>query len=157
MTTNLPRGIGVLALALVVSCAGAARAETIAKARDNVITQTLAYLNIPYLWGGEHPQTGLDCSGFVQLVFRKAGLELPRVARDQFSATDFLPPSRVLPGDLVFFAMKHPGTARVDHVGIYLGKGYFIHASFTNGIHVEPITKPYYQDRLVGIRKYSGF
>ena len=157
MTTGLRvlARLGLLALAL--SRVESARAELIKQARNDVITQTLAYLNIPYLWGGEHPRTGLDCSGFVQLVFRKAGLELPRAARDQYAATVFLRPSRVLPGDLVFFAIKHPGTARVDHVGIYLGKGYFIHASVTNGIHVEPITKPYYQERLVAIRKYSGF
>ena len=135
----------------------AARAKSIQQARDEVVAETLRYLNIPYLWGGQHPDTGLDCSGFVQLVYSKAGLHLPRVARDQYDAALRLTPANVLPGDLIFFAMKHPGTSKVDHIGIYMGKGFFVHASFTNGIHVEPISKPYYQERLVAIRRYQGF
>ncbi len=141
----------------LMRCPGLAQARSIAKTRDEVIGKTLRYLNTPYLWGGEHPQTGLDCSSFVQLVYRNAGLHLPRVARDQYRSTLPLSPANVLPGDLLFFSMKRPGLAHVDHVGIYLGKGYFIHASVTNGIHVEPITKPYYLDRLVAIKKYRGF
>ncbi|MCX5790136.1 MAG: NlpC/P60 family protein, partial [Elusimicrobia bacterium] len=62
-----------------------------------------------------------------------------------------------LPGDLIFFAMAHPGTDKVDHVGVYLGKGWFAHASVSNGVHIEQISKPYYMARLVGIRKFEGF
>jgi cell wall-associated NlpC family hydrolase len=130
---------------------------TIKEARQEVVRKTMDYLAIPYLWGGQHPQTGLDCSGFVQLVFEDVGLDLPRVSRDQFRATEYLTPQNVLPGDLIFFAMKNPGSKKVDHVGIYVGKGFFVHASFTNGIHIDPITSPYYYERLVGIRKYKGF
>lgn len=133
------------------------QAKSITHARDEVVSETLRYLNVPYLWGGAHPDTGLDCSAFVQLVYHKAGLTLPRVARDQFRATMKLTPDRVLPGDLVFFSMKNPGTSRVDHVGIYVGKGYFIHASVSQGVHLEPISKPYYLGRLVSIKKYRGF
>ena len=132
-------------------------ATTIADARKEILKQTLPYLNIPYLWGGQHPATGLDCSGFVQLVYHQAGFSLPRVSQAQFQATRALKPKEVLPGDLIFFAMSHPGTARIDHVGIYLGKGLFIAASTTNGIHIEAISKPYYVQRLVGARRYSGF
>lgn len=146
----------LLALAALLVAAPAS-ARPIADARDQVVRVTLDYLNIPYLWGGEHPGTGMDCSGFVQLVYRRAGLGLPRVARDQFLATSKLAPTSVLPGDLVFFSMKRPGSSRVDHVGIYVGRGHFIHASVTNGIHIEAITNPYYLSRLVAIRKYRGF
>ncbi|MBU2572838.1 MAG: C40 family peptidase [Elusimicrobia bacterium] len=135
----------------------AAQAKSIADARNEVVKETLKYLSIPYLWGGTHPRTGLDCSGFVQLVYSKAGLHLPRVARDQFAASLYLKPAGILPGDMIFFAMKHPGTARVDHIGIYVGKGFFVHASFTNGIHIDSISNPYYFQRLVSVRKYRGF
>ncbi len=109
----------------------AAEAKTIAEARGEVVKETMTYLNTPYLWGGMHPRTGMDCSAFVKLVYSKAGLTLPRVARDQFARSLRLSPSGVLPGDMIFFAMKNPGTAKVDHVGIYVGKGFFVHASFT--------------------------
>ncbi len=145
-----------LALACLLAATGS-QARSIQSARGAVVEETLDYLNGPYLWGGVNPKTGLDCSGFVQLVYQKAGLGLPRVSRRQFAATRPVSPRKVLPGDLVFFAMKNPGTAKVDHIGIYIGKGLFIHASFTNGIHVEPISKPYYLSRLVGIRRFKGF
>ena len=117
----------------------------------------MTFLNTPYLWGGMHPQTGMDCSAFVKLVYRKAGLNLPRVARDQFKQSLRLSPSGVLPGDMIFFAMKNPGTAKVDHVGIYVGKGFFVHASFTSGVHIDSVSNPYYYARLISLRKYAGF
>jgi cell wall-associated NlpC family hydrolase len=144
---------GVICMALP----GMADARSIAQARSEVVAVTLDYLGIPYLWGGEHPQTGLDCSGFVQLVYKRAGLYLPRVAAEQFQATRLVSPEEVLPGDLIFYSMHRPGSRKVDHVGIYMGKGYFVHASVSNGIHIEPITKAFFLDRLVAIRKYRGF
>lgn len=135
----------------------AAEAKSIAEARGEVVRETMTYLNTPYLWGGMHPQTGMDCSAFVKLVYGKAGLSLPRVAKDQFARSLRLSPSGVLPGDMIFFAMKNPGTAKVDHVGIYVGKGFFVHASFTNGVHIDSVSNPYYYARLVSLRKYAGF
>ena len=147
----------LIAALLVAALARPTPAKSIAAAREEILRQTMPYLNVPYLWGGTYPRTGLDCSGFVQLVYHQAGLSLPRVTSQQFGATRYLKPSEVLPGDLIFFAMKNPGTANVDHVGIYVGKGLFIAASTANGIHIEPITNPYYFQRLVGIRRYGGF
>ncbi len=135
----------------------AAEAKTIAEARGQVVRETMTYLNTPYLWGGMHPQTGMDCSAFVKLVYGKAGITLPRVAKDQYAQARYLPPSGVLPGDMIFFAMKSPGTAKVDHVGIYVGRGFFVHASFTNGVHIDSVENPYYYARMVSVRKYNGF
>jgi len=147
----------ILLLVSFCFCFPGVEAKTVKDARQEVIRSTMDYLAIPYLWGGQHPQTGLDCSAFVQLVYDRAGLSLPRVSRDQYRSTEYLDPKYVLPGDLIFFAMKNPGSAKVDHVGIYLGKSFFVHASFTNGIHIDQIINPYYYDRVVGIRKYKGF
>jgi cell wall-associated NlpC family hydrolase len=146
-----------LALCCAALLAPAARAESVAAARDAVVRETMTYLNTPYLWGGMHPQTGMDCSAFAKLVYSRAGLSLPRVSAEQFAQTVRLKPAAVLPGDLVFFAMKNPGTAAVDHVGVYVGKGFFVHASFSNGVHIDSITNPYYYQRLVSVRKYRGF
>lgn len=144
---------------LCLFCCGAlpAGAKTIAEARDEVVRETMRYLNVPYLWGGMHPDTGIDCSAFVQLVYHKADLNVPRVARDQYADSLYLAPEAVQPGDLLFFSMKKPGGSTVDHVGVYVGKGFFVHASVTNGIHIDSITSQYYYDRLVSARKYRGF
>ena len=135
----------------------AAQGKPVAQARRELLAQSLRYLNVPYLWGGAHPGTGLDCSAFVRLVYHGAGFDLPRVAWQQFSALRSLRPREVLPGDLLFFSMSHPGSRQVDHVGMYLGKGLFIHASTANGVHVESIAKPYYMARLIAARRYAGF
>jgi len=147
----------LLVFLTLAGLAGTAEARSIASARSALVESTLDYLNIPYLWGGEHPQTGLDCSGFVQLVYRRAGLAVPRNTREQFKDARRLAPDEVLPGDLLFFSMHHPGSSRIDHVGIYMGKGWFVHASVSSGIHVEAIAKPYFLSRLIAIRKYRGF
>jgi len=155
-----PNRAKILALAALLSAPLLplpAQAKTIAEARNQVVRETMKYLAIPYLWGGTHPKTGLDCSGFVQLVYSKAGLNLPRVARDQYSASFYLKPSGVLPGDLIFFSMKKPGSSHVDHIGIYVGKGYFVHASVSNGIHIDSVANPYYYSRIISVRKYRGF
>lgn len=154
MTAKL---ILLAALPLLALFPGRAAAAAIADARSAVVRGTLNYLNTPYLWGGMHRDTGMDCSAFAKQVYADAGLQLPRVARDQYARTRRLAPDEVRPGDLVFFAMKSPGTARVDHVGIYVGKGYFVHASFTNGVHIDSVANPYYYSRLVAVRKYAGF
>jgi len=146
----------LILLPLLALCAPAA-AKSIADARAEVVRETMTFLNTPYLWGGMHQDTGMDCSAFAKLVYAKAGLSLPRVSGEQFSRSLRLSPSGVLPGDLVFFAMKNPGSARVDHVGIYVGKGFFVHASFSNGVHIDSVTNPYYYSRLVSVRKYAGF
>jgi len=79
----------------------------------------LAQVGTPYIWGGEKPGVGFDCSGLTQAAYKLAGITLPRVAQDQFDAGPRLGPGSVLqPGDLVFFG---GGTGNVSHVGLYLG------------------------------------
>ncbi len=79
----------------------------------------LSQIGTPYVWGGEAPGVGFDCSGLVQAAYRAAGLSLPRVAQDQYDATPKVAAgSPLLPGDLVFFGS---GPRGIDHVGLFVG------------------------------------
>jgi hypothetical protein len=79
----------------------------------------LSQIGTPYVWGGETPGVGFDCSGLVQAAYKVAGIALPRVAQDQYDATTKLAPDAALePGDLVFFGS---GRASIDHVGLFVG------------------------------------
>jgi cell wall-associated NlpC family hydrolase len=85
-------------------------------------------LNTPYVWGGTG-NGGFDCSGLAQAAFEHAGIDLPRVAQDQFNAGPPVPGgTSVAPGDLVFFG---DGPSSVDHVGLYVGGGEMIDAPDT--------------------------
>ena len=94
----------------------------------------LAQVGTPYIWGGEAPGVGFDCSGLVQAAYKVAGLTLPRVAQDQYDSTTKLGPDDPLePGDLVFFGS---GPTDVSHVGIYIGNGQMVDAPYT-GVDVR--------------------
>jgi cell wall-associated NlpC family hydrolase len=83
------------------------------------VSWALSQIGTPYVWGGETPGVGFDCSGLVQAAYAVAHLSLPRVAQDQYDTTPKLAPGAVLaPGDLVFFG---GGPDSIDHVGLYVG------------------------------------
>ena len=86
------------------------------------------YLGVKYPWGGESPRTGFDCSGFVQYVFERHGVRLPRTSRAQASAGGRVPLdfAHLRAGDLIMFA--NPGQA-ISHVAIYAGDRRIIHSS----------------------------
>ena len=96
-------------------------------AGNAVVTTALAYQGVPYRWGGETPD-GFDCSGLVQHVFARHGVDLPRVAKDQAQVGTPVATSDLKPGDLVFFGSP------VDHVGIYAGSGKMIAAPHTGDV-----------------------
>lgn len=119
----------------------------------------LAYrcLGIPYRHGGTTTQ-GFDCSGFVKYVFKENGIELGRSSRDQ--ALDGKPVSlaEIRPGDLIFFRMHQRKKARspIDHVGLYVGNGQFIHAasgSRAREIKVDSLDASHYLPKVVGARR----
>jgi cell wall-associated NlpC family hydrolase len=88
-------------------------------------------LNTPYVWGGTG-NGGFDCSGLAQAAFQRGGIDLPRVAQDQFDAGPPVPGgSAVAPGDLIFFG---DGPSAVDHVGLYVGGGEMIDAPHTGAL-----------------------
>ena len=91
-----------------------------------------SYVGVKYVWGGNTPRDGFDCSGFTKYVFAKYGVALPRTSREQVRMGDAVTADfRALrPGDLMFFA--EPGES-ISHVAIYAGDGVIIHASSSVG------------------------
>jgi len=85
-------------------------------------------LGIKYVWGATGPST-YDCSGFTQKIYRDAGINIPRVSRDQARVGQYIAYNNLRRGDMVFFDTKKKRSGIVSHVGIYLGAGNFIHAS----------------------------
>lgn len=108
---------------------------------QQLYTQHREWRNTPYQIGGQSRE-GIDCSGFVQLTYRsRLGLELPRTTgRLALSGTP-VPAQRLAAGDLVFFLID--GDTR--HVGIYLDKRRFLHASKSRGVIISHLDNPYWQ------------
>ncbi len=111
----------------------------------SVVAVAMQYLGIPYVWGGETPEIGFDCSGLTRYVYRQFGVDLPHWVPYQWDLGIPVIPGTELPGDLVFFN-------NLNHVGIYIGNGYFIHAPRT-GDYVKISSLAERRDYM-GARRY---
>jgi cell wall-associated NlpC family hydrolase len=121
----------------------------------SVMQRALALLGTPYRWGGSDPDKGFDCSGLVGYVFRSAlGVELPRVSREMAKTGELVTDkAKLAAGDLVFFGRK----GRVDHVGIYVGDGRFVHApSRGKDVQVSSLDDGYWSGKFVQARRVDG-
>ncbi|MDD6126900.1 MAG: NlpC/P60 family protein [Veillonellaceae bacterium] len=118
------------------------------RSKVNSIIQTAKnYIGTPYSFGGTTPKA-FDCSGYLQYVFAKNGISIPRLADDQYKlGTRTKSTSQLEPGDLVFFTTYEPGPS---HCGIYLGSGEFIHASSSKGVRIDALSNSYWQPRYIG-------
>lgn len=99
-------------------------------AQRALVREAMKYLGIPYVWGGESPSQGFDCSGLVMYVYRKFRVDLLHGATLQARSGTPVPLNRLEPADLVFFG----DTSFYRHVGIYIGSGLFIEAPRTGDV-----------------------
>lgn len=120
---------------------------------NDILFRAIGLVGTPYRYGGNTPRGGFDCSGLVDYVFRNvAGIELPRTA-DEISRIDAPSVSRkhLESGDLVFF--NHHGR-RISHVGIYVGKGRFVHAPNEGGtVRLDYLDAPYWREHYSGAKR----
>lgn len=93
--------------------------------REDIVESAHQYLGVPYKWGGTN-ESGFDCSGLTRAVYRLNGIELPRASYEQFGEGKSVKKDKLQKGDLVFFITNRG--KRINHVGIYIGNGEFIHA-----------------------------
>lgn len=145
-------------------------------ARAQVLEKSKDYLGIPYVWGGTS-SSGLDCSGFVQSLYRQFGYNLPRTSKEQSKVGKLVSRQELLPGDLLFFdttndrnssdittpslemsyaieVAQGTKTNVVSHVGMYIGNGKMIHASSGDGyITYADLNVSYYKNRFMNARR----
>ena len=119
---------------------------------QEVIINALSLTGIRYTYGGNSPETGFDCSGFVRYVFRNAAnLTLPPTARAISQIGKTVKKDELKPGDLVFFNTLK---SAFSHVGIYIGDNKFVHAPRTGAsVRVENMQQSYWASRFNGAQR----
>ncbi|HUX14588.1 MAG TPA: C40 family peptidase [Spirochaetia bacterium] len=148
----------LLSFALVFGISGSLSAQTlsaekVSRLRTDLVQDARNYLGVPYVYGGNGPNS-FDCSGLVCRVYQEiTGTELPRTTQEEFAAGVSVDPPNIRPGDLVFFNTE----GYVSHVGIYIGHDQFIHAASAGpdtGVITSSFAEAYYRERFVGARRY---
>lgn len=122
---------------------------------QELVVRALSFVGVNYRRGGENPETGFDCSGYVRYVFRESlGLLLPRTSRDISRVGETVKRDELQPGDLVFFNTLRRG---FSHVGIYLGEHRFVHSPASGGeVRVEDMRQSYWVKRFNGARRIAA-
>ena len=121
---------------------------------ETTLDKALDLLGIRYRRGGNTPESGFDCSGFVSHVFHEGlGLELPHSAREMSKTGDPVTKDELQPGDLVFFNTMRRA---FSHVGIYLGDNLFVHAPRRGSfVRIEDMSGRYWTKRFNGARRVA--
>lgn len=114
-----------------------------------IVAEAEKYLGVNYVWGGTSPN-GFDCSGLVQYCLNTLGIDIARVAEDQFNAGEPVSRDDLQPGDLVFFEQN----GYIHHVGIYVGDNMMIHAPHTGDVvKFQSLDTEYYRREYAGARR----
>ncbi len=123
--------------------------------RNNIQELLISYLGKPYIWAEEGPYA-FDCSGLTYNIYGSMGIEIPRVAREQAKMGKQVTFTNLHYGDLIFFGSTNKKSKYINHVGIYLGDGWFAHASSSNRkVIVSHFEKePIYIKRMKLCRRY---
>ncbi len=117
----------------------------------SIVNDALALRGVPYRNGGSD-LNGFDCSGFVQYVFAKHGVTLPRATREQLEHGTEVRLAGIAPGDLIFFYTT--ASKEASHVGVAIGGDEFVHAPSSRGVvRVEKFSAPYWSRRIIGVRR----
>jgi len=126
-----------------------------APSRKNLAKMVEKLQGSPYVWAEEGPNN-FDCSGFTYYMYGSMGIDIPRVARDQAKKGKRVTLSNLEYGDLIFFATNKHNSRKITHVGMYLGDGWFTHASTVTHevVYSNLFTSNYYKRKLRMCRRY---
>lgn len=145
-----------LLVLLLGACATPARVPQQASggAANEVALYALSLADTPYRYGGNSSDSGFDCSGFVQHVYRNTlGIQLPRTSAEMSRMGEPLDDGQLRPGDLVFFNTRQ---RPFSHVGIYVGEQRFVHSpSSGKAIMVVSMREKYWRSRYDGARRVT--
>ena len=121
---------------------------------QKLLGKAMQLVGVKYRYGGTSPSTGLDCSGYVQYVFKSAvGVNLPRTASEQARVGENVG-TDVRPGDMVFFNTRGFNNS---HVGIYVGNGMFLHSPNSRSqVRVDTMDSGYWKKHYTGARRVQG-
>jgi cell wall-associated NlpC family hydrolase len=115
--------------------------------RDIIVETSFSLIGVDYWPGGQDSEYGYDCSGFTQYAYSKAGIDIPRRAIDQYGSSEKIEEAALKRGDLVFFNTRGYG---INHVGIYIGEGRFIHSpGIGKTITQDSLDRPYWHLRYM--------
>ncbi|WP_243297620.1 C40 family peptidase [Bacillus litorisediminis] len=125
---------------------------------DTIIETGLLYLGTPYLFNSSPYQSKtFDCSSFIQFIFYKNGISLPRNSRQQFEAGKKIQLQQIKRGDLLFFTTKKrkkkKGLEKIGHVALFLGNGEILHTYRKAGKVEVTKLEPYWNKVLIGARR----
>lgn len=120
----------------------------------DLIMNAMGLLGVAYRFGGNSPTNGLDCSGFMQYIFKRSmRINLPRSSREMATVGAPVSKPNLQPGDMVFFSQ---GGGSISHVGMYIGNGRMIHAPRTGrNIEITSIEQGYWASRYVTARRVN--
>ncbi len=159
---RMPARRAALAVLVALLATAPAHAQTVASAAQKVWTgaqdvaiYSLGLIGVGYKFGGNTPDTGLDCSGLVRYVFQEVtGVTLPRTAKEMSTLGAKVGMGDLKPGDLVFFNTRR---FAFSHVGIYLGDNRFVHApSRGSEVKVTELSQSYWRKHFNGARRLVG-
>lgn len=121
---------------------------------QKLLGKAMQLMGVKYRYGGTSPSTGLDCSGYVQYVFKNAvGVNLPRTASEQAHVGEAITDTNIRPGDMVFFNTRG---ARASHVGIYVGNGMFLHSPNSRSeVRFDSMDSGYWHAHFTGARRIT--
>ena len=121
---------------------------------DDVLFRAIGLVGTPYVWGGNTPSSGFDCSGLIKFVYNDAaGINLPRTTAQMLQMKGkHVRRSQLRSGDIVFFSTA--GHGRVSHAGIYVGEGRFVHAPSSGGtVRLDTLSNAYWNKTYLRARR----
>jgi len=123
--------------------------------RQELVKTARSFVGVPYLWGGDNPESGFDCSGLTMTIYQLNGLDMPRTAKEQYFASREKALNEIRQGDLIFYHTDRRRAPPVTHVGIYIGDGKFIHAPGRGkNVCYESVERAFYKKRFVGVGSF---